>query len=428
MVSDHHINIELKTRYSFVKENAENENMPVFKKGAARWSIILGLSLSTFCSFGQEVGDFSFYNDTTYQLYETQDWPALIRLGREALSEGFDYFYMRMRLGIAYFEKGQYQLAVPHFRKALRFNSTDGIAREYLYYSLLYSGRRDEARLYAPKGKGVRLLSIFAEGGYKRSDRQTPVEDLTYTSAGFRHSLGKHLSLSHSYQYLQQGFVFFETDTLPPLNGQGPSRVVTRQIVESGRQHEYFLGGAWQLRNGWQIGSGFRQIWVQDTTNSFGEQTAVLSVRKDIPRLSLWVSGGWSNFGRQDQTHYGAGLAFYPLANTNLYYVAIGAVKAERSASQRWISQQLGFQTLPNLWIEGQYDFGEINRFIEYNGAVAFNLNDPIRRRYGGSVQYWIEARHLLLLKYLHEEKTFSADGTNYSHDTFIIGLLLNFN
>ena len=96
--------------------------------------------------YAQEVLPSSTINSTSYQLYTDKKWPELISFGNEAVQNGYDYFYMRMRIGVAYFEMKNYCLAELHFKKAIQFNTTDDLAKEYLYYCYVYTGKSEEAR------------------------------------------------------------------------------------------------------------------------------------------------------------------------------------------------------------------------------------------------------------------------------------------
>ena len=83
----------------------------------------------------------------SYQLYLDKNWNELIKFGNRAINSGFDYYYLQIRIGIAYFEKKNYSLAENHFKKVLQFNSDDELAQEYLYYCFIYNGRNEEARM-----------------------------------------------------------------------------------------------------------------------------------------------------------------------------------------------------------------------------------------------------------------------------------------
>jgi len=116
--------------------------------------VILLIFLFATCktTFSQNTpNDFKTIDATTYQLYMQKDWDSLILVGNEAIKNGEDYFYLRLRIGIAYYHKENYRKAASHLQKALQFNSVDTTTLEYLYYSYLFSKRDLEARILLSK-------------------------------------------------------------------------------------------------------------------------------------------------------------------------------------------------------------------------------------------------------------------------------------
>ncbi|MFO7575443.1 MAG: hypothetical protein R6W67_09850, partial [Bacteroidales bacterium] len=105
-------------------------------------SIVLAAGLLMVCSLtsAQETKGFRYHDSLTYDLYLEGRWKDLTKAAKEALSEGHDFYYMRMRLGIAWYERSFYAAAARQFRKALEFNSNDPVATEYLFYCRLLSG------------------------------------------------------------------------------------------------------------------------------------------------------------------------------------------------------------------------------------------------------------------------------------------------
>ena len=47
----------------------------------------------------------------SYQLYVDKNWSELIKFGKIAIHNGFDYYYLQLRVGIAYYEKKNYSLS-----------------------------------------------------------------------------------------------------------------------------------------------------------------------------------------------------------------------------------------------------------------------------------------------------------------------------
>jgi hypothetical protein len=106
--------------------------------------LITGLILLSFTGFSQ--ADFRSVDSATYRLYTERKWDSLILEGKSALGGGLDYYYLRLRTGIAYFEKGKYISAANQLSVAREFNSLDPLATRYLYYAFLYSNQPGEAR------------------------------------------------------------------------------------------------------------------------------------------------------------------------------------------------------------------------------------------------------------------------------------------
>ena len=110
----------------------------------------------------QEQSDFNRINEDTYRFYLEQKWDSLIVLGKEALKQDFDYYYLRIRLGIAYYHSKNYRRASSHFTVALEFNQDDPVALEYLYFSRLLSGQTAQSRLVKEQFRGNLALKLPA--------------------------------------------------------------------------------------------------------------------------------------------------------------------------------------------------------------------------------------------------------------------------
>src|ERR1035437_780409 len=101
--------------------------------------------------FAQDTLTSKIVEERSYQLYQQKNWSGLIHFGNQAIEKGFDYYYLRMRIGTAYFEKKNYRSAQKHFKKALSFNASDDVATEYLYYCHIFNAQYDHARKFTKK-------------------------------------------------------------------------------------------------------------------------------------------------------------------------------------------------------------------------------------------------------------------------------------
>jgi len=166
----------------------------------------------------------------TYRYYREKNWDSVIVIGKQALRQDIDFYYLRVRLGIAYFEKQEYFPAATHLKKARQFNSEDPFIANYLYYAYLYSNREEEAALLQPsmtedaqktaKLKNGIVQEVYAEGGYTISGNRNPKnssslmgddsiygeQDLygnsIYGNLGLRLRVSNRVNLTLAYNYL----------------------------------------------------------------------------------------------------------------------------------------------------------------------------------------------------------------------------------
>ena len=145
--------------------------------------------LSVYSMQAQDTTSFVYVDKITYEQYNEKNWNALIKTGLNAIANGLDYYYLRMRIGIAFYEKKNYSSAQKHFERALDFDPSNETAQEYLYYSYLFSGRDGDAQKLAftflPEMKKrlnlkipVFIAGLHPEGGYSTSGAKSASKEL----------------------------------------------------------------------------------------------------------------------------------------------------------------------------------------------------------------------------------------------------------
>ena len=122
--------------------------------------------------YSAEKLDFTTVDMLTYRCYMEKKWDSVIVVGKQALRQDIDYYYLRVRLGIAYFEKSDYFPSATHLKKARQFNSGDPYVADYLYRALVYTNRTGEAGL-------LRKGAIHAQADDFRVEAGESVEALT---------------------------------------------------------------------------------------------------------------------------------------------------------------------------------------------------------------------------------------------------------
>ncbi len=59
-------------------------------------------------SFAQKPSlSITYVDSITYTLYLKQDWKPIIALGKQSRAEGIDFYYLKVRMGIAYFKENK---------------------------------------------------------------------------------------------------------------------------------------------------------------------------------------------------------------------------------------------------------------------------------------------------------------------------------
>ena len=249
--------------------------------------------------------DYVIVERESYRLYNQQKWDSVIIVGKQAFKEDIDYFYLRLRVGIAYYWLKKYMQATEHLQKAHEFNSIDPMVSEYLYLSYLYSGKEREA--YAMINElpemvreklGVQkkiLEQVHVEGGYTFSsdDKQKNhpyligkdsiygEQDLygnhSYTNLDLTFNLSPKINLTVAYNYLrfsetkyfQYGYSQDRLDSTTNYwwgyenhyswNKLTDSYSVNYQV----KQHELFVGSIIQLPGRVSISPSFHLIYIK---------------------------------------------------------------------------------------------------------------------------------------------------------------------
>ena len=165
--------------------------------------LIFGCILMTTMAFGQR--GYQSYNNRVQKYFEDEKWEKVIEIGEKAIAKGTDYFQLRYKMGIAYYEMNNYFASAKQFEKALEFNSAHPFALEYLYFSYLFSERQDDALLLSKTfSKSLRkklkvkaqkdFEFIYVENNYKRSNEQDTVSNLENFSVWLGHRVNEQFS------------------------------------------------------------------------------------------------------------------------------------------------------------------------------------------------------------------------------------------
>lgn len=363
----------------------------------------------------------------SYSLLTQTKWDELIRFGNKALSNGFDYYYLRYRLGVAYYMKKKYRIAAVHFEKAIAFNSTDE-AIEYLYYCYLYSAQYERARwltksfspaavLYTGSDKFNAISFATLEGGIGTSDSSKQFQNETYVQAGLGLYVNKRFSLF-------QAVTYFTQDAF-----RGP--------IE---QLQYYIGATIPLKNGWSFISGIQPIYanyvpdyrkvdsvpagpppprgappppkraiVVDSSgaaqNNFNFAWAA-AVTKSFSHFDITLGAAIGKFDSTTQYEQYVGITYYPLANNMLsiggtvYAHTENYYKSLRYGAVPYIT----VSPISHVTLTVSYLTNSGGNLIEDNGYVVSGTPDFMVARFSCSAVIILSKQVSIYATYQHED------------------------
>jgi len=352
----------------------------------------------------------------TYQLYIQQQWDDLIVEGKKAIHNGVDFYYLQMRIAIAFYEKRNYRQAIRFFENALRYDPLNQVVLEYLYFSYLFSGRDYDRRRIAPNlSEEVRernkipkqkiLEDFYLEGtvgftgnqSLKTDNRKRISSDTIYTETWYYNNL----------YYLHAGATMNVLPWLTLYQGYGRlvsdySQEVTYQKQQTdvfsskAHENEYYGNMKIAVAKGLIITPALHYNWVKyaerfawvdgnnqslkfDTTDRDKENfTISLSVLKDISDFSIEAYGNYSDFELKIMKQAGLALFYYPFGNLDLYS-RTGLEYVWHDLDNYLVFNQLfGFRATKKTWVEMETTVGQLKDYAEKNSYVIYNTPEEI--------------------------------------------------
>jgi len=368
----------------------------------------------------KEKPSFRSIDSLTYALYSQQQWNEMIESGNLALAHNIDYFYLRMRMGIAWYSKENYHQSIPHFEAALKFNAADQTALEYLYFCYLMSGRQADVRRTKPKLSktalekiGVKrtgiLEEIYVEGGPGIASNEKVTDKLKQPAPEY--NIYNETYFYDNYAYFHGGAKFYISPAISTYQSYGLVNAPFTQRVRyqnqpledftfTTHQNEYYGNLVIGLANGIQITPAWHFIWFEMQNRQFRYDTITFrlvsdtvvegihdfvfsfSVKKDFPVFSLGLDGTFGIFDNVNQGQLGISAWVYPFGNLNFY--------AQTSLINSWqpeeynliFYQMLGGRLVKDLWLEGSFAIGNLTNFAENNAFIIYNAPEKINYKF----------------------------------------------
>jgi hypothetical protein len=371
------------------------------------------LLLFPLIATAQEKSDFRSVDSLTYSYYISGDWNRLVKTGKQSISSGIDYKFLRQRLGFAYFSKGDFYNAGMNFEKALNFDSYDQFTLEYLYYSLLNSGREQYSASIPDKldpqlrskMKIIRfspITSIEAEFDYKFSQSALR-SDPRYFRAGIGSKLGYRISLYQSFSNYNTLYIF---------------RQYGRDVYSGIQQRGYFASVGWNISRHILLKGAYHFLHTSAALSQYNGNLFLFAIAPDFNRFSFEAHGSLFNSG--NSTVYQAGLSaalVFPV-RSELYIKGNASYISREDGSNFVYNPSAGLRLWKGAWLEAGMTTGNMDRYNDFNGLYVYNTYDPVVFRYGATFTYYLGKHASFWVNYSYESKEYNEDRT-YSYNQF---------
>lgn len=387
----------------------------------------------------QEKLNYAEVEKRSYALFLENKWPELIRFTSEAREQGIDFFYLQVRTGIAWYNQGKYRNAAPWFLKAYANDNTAEWLQEYVYYSLIFSGRQTEAARYAPffsdatkKKIGFQEIGItrlaFETGisfnpdfeSLKTRDFKTEVnlgedygeayflKNYSFQSVDLSHRVAPNFTLNHNLTYIGAN-----RDAVVDWGAQTTSPIRINQF-------QYYINPVFVLGQKLNIspslnlifGSGDVYAGYLNRDSSKGYRTTKTRYSDAVFSTAVWsdyrnFSPGFElnagNINDSKFTQFSGWLTYYPLSDTKLYITPRVYFKSGPDGFGWNAAGISGGATLGKIHFYGNYLWGNMENFVESNGYLVTNFPGKSEHKLMGSVYIPLGKKSQLIFRYINQ-------------------------
>lgn len=399
-----------------------------------------GLLLASFAAivfngFSQNLLDVDYQ---TYNLFVQGKYDSLKIIGNEYIKRGDDFYFLRMRLGMIYYQEKNYEVAQQHFERAYQFNDADSVLQEYLYFTYLFTNQPESANILLCKSSislqqklnyrpsGIRQITIG--GGYltTNNDHNFAAKDILQQNAyaeGYfsgKATFGRLEIQSIHNKRLKMFHVIqcFSTTTL------GRTIAPTFHYAQTGNNLNIQYNGmlSYAFNRGWKtyLGAGFyRQtysLYQFETTNPVSPDTfpktkvfyqgfwsdcfaGVFGVSKRLPYCAPLLEIAVANFNQKLFLQGETSITYFPLGNTHFYGTTTFTLIKQDSLNQFVISQSIGGKITSKLWYEINGSYGNHQNYLAAMGFLTYNTLGTVRSTTGFDLRYYLN-RFIINLLY----------------------------
>lgn len=410
------------------------------------------------------------------ELFVNKKWNEIISLGKKALAVNIETYFLRVRLGIAYYQTKKYFDAIPNFEKAIDIAYPEPEVLRFLYYSYVITGRMEDANytyFLMPESEKIKIKplensfvnDLIIESGLGISndyDKNSSIDlDGTdniygeqilsgnnfFVNGGIRQLPLKWLGILYDYTYMK-------TDREKQIQFNNTKNSDSYSQIQNQFYNKFDIRAA----KGLVISPAGRYIKLEDNTiysnydsasytynpntmaydsveyyyTLFNQQNIsdnfVLSVAvfKYISIFKFEVNGSFSYLNNNHQSQYGLSFKSFPYGKVNFYTNTDLVLHNQNKVSNIIFTQLFGGEIYKNLWLEGFGTYGNMSNYNEQNGYIVYNNPDVINYKFGAELKYYFPINLTVSILYQFQERTKNYL-TYFFPDAAITGSSTNF-
>lgn len=368
-----------------------------------------------------------FYVDSaTYAMYLNGDWKDLIKLGKKSNRNDIDFYYLDLRMGHAYFERGNYFKATKYFEKAYKINPDYQFTQMYLYYSYLYSGLekqsltlydkyynslKNDIKISKQKLKGFDVeLGISPNFEYNSLQSFNYLRDFNHIAYTYLERNTSNFKLGLDYQLSSKLFLYQNIELTKDsyniikqtdiFSGAGLNVGLSTFQFRLNGIFSYNLGRKYLLNFNYNLVAGsIRDIsedyltsttasrWIYSYSFGYYQFSTGLSLFKRIGMFDFKPHVDFFHTYYEDYLYSGVDVTFYPLNNTDLYIKGSVNYSLLDDLNKPLYSSEVGLR-LGKIRFYGIYYNGDIFNFIEEDGLYTYNSSEKITNLFGGGLSF----------------------------------------
>lgn len=437
-----------------------------------QYLILITIVLVSLSIKAQESKEKALYDSLTYHYYQNSQWDSVIDIGKEAIYKGYDFYYLRMRMGLAYDYQSNFRLAERQYTKALEYVPTDANAAYYQYYAALNGGRQDVAYAYFKKYSHNQKELILGE---KKSEMDSgipiklkPVEQISissgYSVTGnrnnadeilpvYRDVLMSQTNIRNTQFYsnisfkgnINENFTWNLAYNYNQINGAHMLRIQEENIQirdNKVQQHEFFGKLSYWMGNGYSIQAFgqylmFKSELYRTTLESLtylpppigdsillpdpvfnttpitleeSDWVAGLKIKRTISLLDIALFGTYSDIYNYQAFQIGGEITIFPNGNYGLY-LTNRITYYKDTISDRFIYKVIaGGQLANKLQIMAAATFGDLQYTNEADLGVTYNWSERTSFKADIGISYPLSDNIYLSINYQLTQKKARLD------------------